>query len=309
MRLNIFHIILSHIGDGPRRWLVLKKRYNRKKNELRRVSAGGSRLIDVESCVQGLDAYTFLSWIDEHITTRNRKSAAGNITISMNEEDENYAIINHHHDHDEINENSNHEIDDKAVAHQSISPPISVAVYQEASPQPQHQYSQQGTTTLSIAPPTVISNEKLNNHPLVNTTHRPLTNATNTNQCILTTWSNKKNNVETFAWKNVNPDELELTRAPSSNSSRKHHIDEQPTIASNHNNTVTVTKKDSEAIFGEMIAEELRQFTGRKRAIVRHRIQTLLFEEKIKSFDENGEKDSADSSPPNKIQRNGISPS
>ncbi|MEO0687686.1 MAG: hypothetical protein AAFY76_22205 [Cyanobacteria bacterium J06649_11] len=285
---------------------------------MRRVSTGGSRLIDVESCVQGLDAYTFLSWIDEHITTRNRKSAAGNVTISMNEEDENYAIINRHHDdekEEEITDNSNHEIDDKSLATQSISPPITVAVYQEASTQP-HQYSQ-GTTTLSIAPSNTINTEKLNNHPLVNTAHRPPTNAINKNQCVLTTWSNKKNNVETFAWKNINPEELELTRASSSNSIT-HHIEEQPTFTSNHSNSntnnntpVMVTKKDSEAIFGEMVAEELRQFTGRKRAIIRHRIQTLLFEEKMKYFDENDGDDgnTAVSSPPNKIQRNGISSS
>ena len=79
-------------------------------------------------------------------------------------------------------------------------------------------------------------------------------------------------------------------------------------MTSNHNNkTALVTKKDSEAIFGEMVAEELREFTGRRRAIVRHRIQTLLFEEKMKSFDEKG--DGEDSSQPNKYQRNGNSPS
>lgn len=267
---------------------------------MRRVSAGGSRLIDVESCVQGLDAYTFLSWIDDHITTRNRKSAAGNIVISMNEEDENHAFIDHQHD--EINENSSNETDDKAATQKSISPPIAVAVYQERSPQhaQHHQYSQHGTTTLSIAPSTVINNEKLNNHPLVtNTAHRPSTNAINPNQCILTTWSDKKNNVETFAWKNVNPEEL--TRASSSNSRKRHIENEQPTMTSNHNSTALVTKKDSETIFGEMVAEELREFTGRRRAIVRHRIQTLLFEEKMKSFDESGDgEDSKNSSAPNK---------
>ena len=35
-----------------------------------------------------------------------------------------------------------------------------------------------------------------------------------------------------------------------------------------------------------MIAQELKQFTGRKRAIVRHRIQNVIFEEQMKTFDE-----------------------
>ena len=35
-----------------------------------------------------------------------------------------------------------------------------------------------------------------------------------------------------------------------------------------------------------MIAQELKQFTGRNRAIVRHRIQNVLFEEQMKTFDE-----------------------
>ena len=35
-----------------------------------------------------------------------------------------------------------------------------------------------------------------------------------------------------------------------------------------------------------MIAQELKQFTGRKRAIVRHRIQNVIFEEQTKTFDE-----------------------
>ena len=35
-----------------------------------------------------------------------------------------------------------------------------------------------------------------------------------------------------------------------------------------------------------MIAQELKQFTGRKRAIVRHRTQNVIFEEQMKTFDE-----------------------
>lgn len=44
--------------------------------------------------------------------------------------------------------------------------------------------------------------------------------------------------------------------------------------------------KDAEAIFGEMVAEELRQFKGRAKAIVRHRIHNVIFEEQMKVYDE-----------------------
>ena len=74
-----------------------------------------------------------------------------------------------------------------------------------------------------------------------------------------------RDQVETYAWKNIG----EVFAKKNKNESNS-----------------TKQSKDSETLFGEMIAQELKQFTGRKRAIVRHRIQNVIFEEQMKTFDE-----------------------
>ena len=71
--------------------------------------------------------------------------------------------------------------------------------------------------------------------------------------------------VETYAWKNI--DEVFAKKNKNESNSTKQ-------------------SKDSETLFSEMIAQELTQFTGRKRAIVRHRIQNVIFEEQMKTFEE-----------------------
>ena len=73
-----------------------------------------------------------------------------------------------------------------------------------------------------------------------------------------------RDQVETYAWKNIG----EVFAKKNENESNS-----------------TKQSKDSET-FGEIIAQELKQFTGRKRAIVRHRIQNVIFEEQMKTFDE-----------------------
>ena len=74
-----------------------------------------------------------------------------------------------------------------------------------------------------------------------------------------------RDQVETYAWKNIG----EVLAKKNKNESNS-----------------TKQSKDSETLFGEMIAQELKQFTGRKRAILRHRIQNVIFEEQMKTFDE-----------------------
>ena len=74
-----------------------------------------------------------------------------------------------------------------------------------------------------------------------------------------------RDQVETNAWKNIG----EVFAKKNKNES----------------NSIKQSK-DSETLFGKMIAQELKQFTGRKRAIVRHRIQNVIFEEQMKTFDE-----------------------
>ena len=74
-----------------------------------------------------------------------------------------------------------------------------------------------------------------------------------------------RNQVETYSWKK-NGEVFAKKNTNDSNSTKQ--------------------SKDSETLFGEMIAQELKQFTGRKRAIVRHRIQNVIFDEQMKAFDE-----------------------
>ena len=74
-----------------------------------------------------------------------------------------------------------------------------------------------------------------------------------------------RDQVETYVWKNIG--EVFANKNKNESNSIKQ-------------------SKDSETLFGEMIAQELKQFTGRKRAIVRHRIQNVIFDEQMKTFDE-----------------------
>ena len=64
--------------------------------------------------------------------------------------------------------------------------------------------------------------------------------------------------METYAWKNIG-EVFAKKNKNESNSTKK--------------------SKDSETFFSEMIAQELKQFTGRKRAIVCHRIKNVITEE------------------------------
>ena len=45
-------------------------------------------------------------------------------------------------------------------------------------------------------------------------------------------------------------------------------------------------KKDADGLFGEMVAEELRQVTGRRKAMLKHKIQTTIFECQMEAWDE-----------------------
>lgn len=74
----------------------------------------------------------------------------------------------------------------------------------------------------------------------------------------------KRDQAETYAWKNIGDVFAKKNKAKI-----------EPKES-----------KDAEAMFGDMIAEELRQFSGRSKAIVRHKIQNIIFEEQMKTFDQ-----------------------
>ena len=71
-----------------------------------------------------------------------------------------------------------------------------------------------------------------------------------------------RDQVETQAWKNIR----EVFAKKNKNES----------------NSIKQSK-DSETLFSEIVAQELKQFTGQKRAIIRHRIQNVIFEEQMKT--------------------------
>ena len=64
-----------------------------------------------------------------------------------------------------------------------------------------------------------------------------------------------RDQVETYVWKNIG----EVFAKKNKNESNS-----------------TKQSKDSETLFGEMIAQELKQFTDQKKAIIRHQIQPYL---------------------------------
>ena len=64
----------------------MKKSYNKKKNKLKTKSVSGADLTDVESSIQELKEYSFLSWMDKYTSTRNTKS-----NTAINEESDKVA--------------------------------------------------------------------------------------------------------------------------------------------------------------------------------------------------------------------------
>ena len=184
------------LGEAVRKWDVLKKRYNRKKNNLKKRSASGAGLADVEASLQEIKEYAFMTWIDRHTSMRATKSN----------------IVNK--DSDEINDEADLESNAEEKENQPLSPAVT------CTPKPsgkQKMSSSRQSTNLS-----------------------------------------SRDEAETYAWRNIGQ-----VFEKKSKSTRGE----------------TEKKRDAESIFGEMIAEELRQFDNRRKAIIHHKIQTIIFEQ------------------------------
>ena len=183
---------------------------------MKKKSASGAGLTDVESCIQELKEYSFLSWMDKYTSTRNTKS-----NIVINEESDEGADSEREEEEDQ---------EDKENENEELSPCITPKV------------SKKGAREKPVIKEPIES---------------PISVSFKTKAM--------RDQVETYAWKNIG----EVFAKKNKNESNS-----------------TKQSKDSETLFGEMIAQELKQFTGRKRAIVRHRIQNVIFEEQMKTFDE-----------------------
>ena len=61
------------VGEGKKRFENLKKRYSKKKNNLKRKSASGAGLADVKAVKRDLKEYGFLAWLEEHLQLREIK--------------------------------------------------------------------------------------------------------------------------------------------------------------------------------------------------------------------------------------------
>ena len=194
----------------------MKKRYNKKKNNLKKKSASGAGLTDIESCVQELKEYAFLSWMDKYTTTRHTKSNI--VTNEESDEGPDSEREEGEDQEDKVNEN------------------------EELSPSTTPKLSKKGAREKPVTKEPIES---------------PVSLSFKTKAM--------RDQVETYAWKNIG---------------------EAFAKKNKNENTSIKQNKDSEALFGEMIAQELKQFTGRKRTIVRHRIQNVIFEEQMKAFDE-----------------------
>ena len=73
---------------------------------MKKKSASGASLTDVESCIQELKEYSFLSWMDKFTSTRNTKS-----DIVINEESDEGADSEREEEEDqEDKENENEEL-------------------------------------------------------------------------------------------------------------------------------------------------------------------------------------------------------
>ena len=62
------------VGEGKKRFENLKKRYSKKKNNLKRKSAFWAGLADVETAKGDLKKYGFLAWLEEHFQLSETKT-------------------------------------------------------------------------------------------------------------------------------------------------------------------------------------------------------------------------------------------
>ena len=165
-------------------------------------SASGAGSADVESCIQELKEYSFLSLMDKYTSTRNTK-----LNIVINEESDEGADREREEEEDQ---------EDKENENEELSPCITPKV------------SKNGAREKPVIKEPITS---------------PISVSFKTKAM--------RKQVETYAWENIG----EVCADKNKNESNS-----------------TKQSKDSETLFSEMIAQELNQFTGRKRAIVRHRI-------------------------------------
>ena len=194
----------------------LEEKVQSKENYLEEKSASSADLTDVESYIQELKEYSFLSWMDKYTSTRNRKS-----NIVINEESNEGADSEREEEEGQ---------EDKENENEELSPCITPKVSKKGA-------REKPVIKEPIETPISVS------------------------------FKNKamRDQVETYAWKKIG----EVFTKKNKNESNS-----------------TKQSKDSETLFSEMITQELKQFTGRKRAMVRKRIQNVIFEEQMKTFDE-----------------------
>ena len=73
MTASAFNYYL-YVGEGKKRSENLKKRYSKKKNNLKRKSASGPGLADVEAAKRDLKEYGFLSWPEKYLQLSETKT-------------------------------------------------------------------------------------------------------------------------------------------------------------------------------------------------------------------------------------------
>ena len=69
------------VGEGKKRFENLTKRYSEKKNNLKRKSASGAGLADIEAAKRDLKEYGFLTWLEEHHQLRETKTNLRSIRL------------------------------------------------------------------------------------------------------------------------------------------------------------------------------------------------------------------------------------
>ena len=69
------------VCEGKKQFEHLKKRYSKKKNNLKRKSASGAGLADVKAVKRDLKEYGFLAWLEEHLQLRETKTNIRSIRL------------------------------------------------------------------------------------------------------------------------------------------------------------------------------------------------------------------------------------
>ena len=175
---------------------------------MKRSSASGAGLADVEAAKRVLKEYSFLAWFDEHLQLRETKTNLRSIRL---------------HDFESGSTDHSHSDD---------------------------------TESLNIKPDLNRARKRMKTTPICNKISVDKANSNSSNSKKI----EAVQQAELFALQSI-----------------------ENAFAAKAQSACSNDKKDADDLFGEMISQELKQFSARKKAYLKHRIQNLIYKSQMET--------------------------